>query len=126
MAKKFTFYGKTPEELEKMSLEDFVKLIPSRMRRSLKRGLSHGQKKLLEKIKRSNKPARTHERQTVIVPEMLGKQVAIHQGKTWEVVDITAEKLGHRLGEFSQTRGKVGHSSPGVGATKGSKHTSKK
>ncbi|MFH0829619.1 MAG: 30S ribosomal protein S19 [Candidatus Aenigmatarchaeota archaeon] len=121
MVKIFSYKGKSIEELQKMSLEDFSKLLPSRQRRSLRRGMTPLEKKVLEKIRTSKKPVRTHEREMIIVPEMVGKKMSIHAGKDWVALDITAEMLGHRLGEFALTRKKVQHSSPGVGATRSSK-----
>jgi len=122
MAKIFTFKGKTIEELQKMSLEDFSKLIPSRQRRALLRGFSKEEKKFLERIRKSaDKPVRTHLREMIIIPEMVFKKVLVHNGNTWIGVDIKPEMVGHRLGEFALTRKRVMHSSPGVGATKASK-----
>lgn len=121
MVKIFTFKGKTIEELQKMSLEDFSKLIPSRQRRALLRGFSKEEKKFLEKFRKSNKPVRTHLREMIIVPEMVFKKVLVHNGNSWIGVDIKPEMVGHRIGEFALTRKKVMHSSPGVGATKSSK-----
>lgn len=127
MAKKiFTLKGKTIEELQKLSLEEFSKLLPSRQKRSLLRGLTESQKKFVTKIRKSQKPARTHCRDIIIIPEMVGKKIMIHSGKEWKSIDIQAEMLGHRLGEFVMTRGRVAHSSPGLGATKSSKFTALK
>jgi len=121
MARIFLYKGKTVEDLQKMSLEEFAKLVPSRERRSLLRGFNDIEKKFLEKLRKSEKPVRTHLREMVIIPEMLFKKVSIHNGKEWILLDIKAEMLGHRLGEFALTRKKVLHSAPGVGATKSSK-----
>lgn len=136
MPKIFTFKGKTLEELQKMSLEEFSKLLPSRQRRSLLRGLTPEQKKLLEKMRKREamdsykKPGeaanikkiiKTHVRDLVILPEMADKTIAVHNGKDWVIVKIIPEMIGRKLGEFSLTRKKVLHSSPGVGATKSSK-----
>ncbi|MEM5782177.1 MAG: 30S ribosomal protein S19, partial [Candidatus Aenigmatarchaeota archaeon] len=116
MAKVFTFHGKTLEELQKMSLEEFAKLLPSRQRRRLLRGFNEKEKKFLEKLRKSDKPVKTHLRDFVIIPEIVGKKVLVHNGNTWVGVDIKQEMLGHRLGEFALTRKKVVHSAPGVGA----------
>ncbi len=126
MAKKeLTFKGKTVEELQKMSLSDFMKLVPSRQRRSLKRGFTDAQKRLLEKVKKARegkikKPIKTHCRDIVIVPDMIGVSLLIHNGKEWVPLVVTYEYLGSYLGEYAQTRKKVTHSSPGIGATKSS------
>jgi len=121
MAKVFKYKGKTLEELQKMPLEEFAKLLPARQRRSLKRGFTVQQKKLLERIRKKGKPVKTHVRSMIIIPEMIGKRVLVHNGKEWVAVDIRPEMLGHRLGEFAPTRKRVIHSAPGVGATRSSK-----
>lgn len=124
MAKIFTFRGKTAEELQKLSLEEFAKMLPSRQRRALlKRGLTEEEKKVFKKFRKSRgKFIKTHARDMIIVPEMIGLKFGIHNGKEWVTTDIKPEMVGHRLGEFAQTRRRVMHSSPGVGATKSSKY----
>jgi len=117
----FNYKGKTIEELKKMSIEDFARLVPARQRRTLMRGFTEIQKKFLKKLRKSEKPVRTHCREMIIIPEMVYKKVMVYNGKEWISVDIKPEMLGYRLGEFSLTRKKVMHSSPGVGATRSSK-----
>jgi len=128
MAKVFYFHGKTWEEIKGMSLEEFMKLLPSRKRRSLKRGLNDSQKILLKTIRNAkpDKMIRTHVRSMIIVPEMVGKRFMVHDGKDWNIVDVLPEMLGHYLGEFSLTRERVTHSGPGIGATRGTKFISVK
>lgn len=131
MAKELTYRGKTAEELQALSLKEFAELLPSRHRRSLTRGFTDLQKRLLEKIKKfkegkKKKPIKTHCRNMVILPEMLGLIIHVHRGKDFVPVEITVEKLGHYLGEFRMTRQKVSHSAPGVGATKSSASASVK
>lgn len=121
MVKIFKYKGKTIEELQKMSLEGFARLLPSRQRRTLLRGFNDKQKKFLEKLRKSEKPVRTHLREMIIIPEMIFKKVLIYNGKEWLLIDIKPEMIGHRLGEFAPTRKRVLHSSPGVGATRSSK-----
>ncbi len=125
MPKKFTYRGYTLEELQKMPLEKVAELLPSRQRRSLLRGLTPEEKKLLEKIreykeKKMESPIKTHCRDMIILPEMVGVKVAVHNGKEFTVFEILPEMIGHRLGEFSQTRKKVTHGTPGIGATRSS------
>lgn len=117
---EFTYRGKTIEELKKLSIEEFAELVNSRTRRSLKRGLSTDEKKLLEKI-RGDKTVRTHLRQMIILPEMVNKQVMVHSGKEFKSFEILPEMLGHCFGEYAPTRRLVKHGSAGVGATKSSK-----
>ena len=127
MAREFYYKGKTPDELKEMTLEEFSRIIPSRSRRSLKRGFTERQKKLIEQVKKEpEKFHKTHERDLVIVPSIIGANLGIFNGKEFLRVAVTPEMVGHRLGEFSLTRGRVKHSNPGAGATRGSKHISLK
>jgi len=121
MAKIFTLKGRTIEDLQKMNLEEFAKILPARQRRTLLRGLSNKHKKLLDKLRKSDKPVRTHIRTMIILPEMVDKKVMVHNGKDWIQVIIRPEMVGRRLGEFTLTRKRVVHSAPGVGATRSSK-----
>src|SRR3989344_8378687 len=103
MAKKFTFRGKSLEELQAMTLEEFSKLLVSRQRRSLKRGFTKVEKKLLEKVRKNkgkDKLLRTHAREMVIVPEMIGAKIGIYTGKEYKSVILTESMIGHVLGEF--------------------------
>jgi small subunit ribosomal protein S19 len=125
MVREFTYRGYTLEQLQQMSMDEFIKLLPSRQRRSLKRGLTEAQRKLLEKVRKYkrlgiNKPIRTHARDMVILPEMVGTTIAVHNGKEFVPVEIVPEMIGHRLGEFAITNKRVIHGRPGVGATKSS------
>ncbi|MBD3204596.1 30S ribosomal protein S19 [Candidatus Woesearchaeota archaeon] len=121
MAKKeFTYRGKTIDELKKMSLLEFAELLPSRQRRKIKRGISEEQKKVLEKIKLQDKNIRTHCRDMIVVPEMVGHMIKIYTGKQFVPITIQNEMLGHYIGEFAQTRSSVAHNAPGVGATRSS------
>lgn len=117
---EFNYHGKKPEELVNMSLKDFSILIPSRQRRSLKKGLSLAQKNLLRKLKVSKKPVKTHLRDAVVLPEMVGKIIHVYNGKEYFPVRVEADMIGHFLGEFSLSRKSVKHSAPGIGATKSS------
>jgi small subunit ribosomal protein S19 len=119
---KFTYKGKSAEELEKLSIEDFSRLLTSRARRSLKRGLTATQKKLLEDIRKGpQKFHKTHNREMVIIPEMLGAKLGVYNGKEFVSIEIRDYMLGHRLGEYALSRKQVKHSAPGFGATKSSK-----
>ena len=127
MAKKVQYRGKTPEELRQMTAEEFSKLLKSRARRSLRRA-SARYRKLLEKVRKAaveekvDKVLKTHIRDAVILPDWVGLKFGIHNGKEFKTVEIRTEMIGHRLGEFSHTTGRVAHSGPGVGATRGSKY----
>jgi small subunit ribosomal protein S19 len=121
MAKKeFTFYGKKLEELKGMGIQEFAALLPSRRRRTLTRGFTDAQKAFLEKLRKGHQNLKTHCRDMIILPEMIGKTIKVYNGKEFVAVIITEEMLGHVLGEFAQTRGSVKHNAPGIGATRSS------
>jgi small subunit ribosomal protein S19 len=109
----------------KMDLNEFIKLIPARQRRTMNRGAMKTYRQLIEKIKRAKqgsykKPIKTQARDMVVIPEMIGTMIHIHNGKTYAPLQVTIEMLGHYLGEFTLTRERVKHSAPGIGATKSS------
>ncbi|MFH1237636.1 MAG: 30S ribosomal protein S19 [Candidatus Aenigmatarchaeota archaeon] len=119
---KFEFRGKSFDEISKLTMEEFSNMLKSRQRRSLKRGMTDRQKKLLEKIRKNhNKFHRTRERDMVILPEMIGTKIGVYNGREYVILEMKADMLGHRLGEFSPTRKQVKHSAPGFGATRSSK-----
>lgn len=124
MARKFLFRGFEFDELEKIPLEEFINLLNARQKRTLKRGLTERQKKLLEKIRKykgQDKLIRTKCRDMIILPEMVGAKIGIHDGKEYKSVMVVPEMVGHYLGEFALTRKRVMHSAPGFGATRSSK-----
>ena len=59
---------------------------------------------------KSKKPIKTWSRSSTIVPPMIGLTIAVHNGKDHIPVYITADMIGHKLGEFSMTRTFKGHS----------------
>jgi small subunit ribosomal protein S19 len=107
-------------------MDDFIKLLPSKERRSLLRVPPDEQRKLREKIRKFRRDPekrgtiKTHIRETVILPEMVGLTIHVHNGKEFIPVEIIPEKLGHRLGEFAITNKKVAHGIPGIGASRSS------
>jgi small subunit ribosomal protein S19 len=121
MAKELTWRGKSEEEVKNMDLKEFMELVTSRKRRSLKRGFTEAQKSLLKKIEADDKNIKTHCRNMIILPSMIGKLIKTYNGKEFVPLTITFEMIGHTLGEFSHSRKSVSHSSAGVGATRSSK-----
>ena len=120
MAKEVLWRGKTLEDVKKLSLKEFASFLPARVRRSLNRGFTEQQKILLENLRKGKRDPKTHCRDMIIVPEMVGKKIKVHNGKEFFMIIITEDMLGHRLGEFAMTRKRVGHSAPGIGATRSS------
>ena len=117
---EYTYRGKTISELQELSLEEFAELLPSRERRSIKRGFTDGQKKVLHEFKEGKK-VKTHHRDMIVLPEMIGQTIEVYNGKEFVSVDLQPEMVGHRFGEFAPTRSRVTHGSAGVGATRSSK-----
>ncbi|RJS87449.1 30S ribosomal protein S19 [Candidatus Bathyarchaeota archaeon] len=122
MPREFLYRGFTIDELRAMPMDDFIKLLPSRQRRSLRRGLTPAQRIFLEKLRSTppDKPLRTHCRDMIILPEMVGRTIFVHNGKDFVPVRITEKMIGHYLGEFAITNKPVKHGRPGVGASRSS------
>ena len=128
MPREFKYRGYTIEQLQSMSMDEFISLLPSRQRRSLLRGLSPEQKTLLTKIRQAKEAMRqgkrmlikTHCRDMVILPEMVGLTIHVHNGKEFVPVEIKPEMIGHYLGEFAITNKPVKHGTPGIGASRSS------
>lgn len=121
------FCGLTLEQLKELSLKDFSDYIPARSRRTILRHpeiIERFLKSAEEKISRKKK-VKTHLRDLIIVPKMVGMNVQVYNGKAFEDILIDIEMVGHRLGEFALTRQKVNHSAAGIGATRGSKAAKK-
>ena len=127
--RKFKYRNKTLEELLNMSLDEFVQLLPARQRRSLMRGFTKAQIKLLAKIRKilrdpelaKKTVIKTRVRDMIILPEMVGLTFAVYNGKEYIQFKVTPEMIGHRLGELSPTTKKVTHGEPGLKATKSSR-----
>ncbi len=122
---EFKFHGKAFEEIAKMDMTDFIKLLPSRQRRSLKRESLKRYEPFFKKLELAKKgirkkPVKTHARDMIVLPQMVGMTLQIFNGKEFIPVMITKEMLGHFFGEFALTRRRVEHSAPGIGATKSS------
>ena len=132
MARKiFKYHGYTLEELKEMSLEELIKLFPARQRRSLKRGFLPRQQIVLDKMRKlkenegktkGGKPIviKTHCRDMIVLPEMVGTKFGIYNGKGFVEVEFTPEMIGSYFGEFAPTRQRVQHGDPGMGATRSS------
>jgi small subunit ribosomal protein S19 len=118
---EFTFRGKTIDELKQMNLNQFAELLDARGRRKINRGLRENEKKMLQDLEEKD-TVRTHERDMIIVPAMVGKTVEVYDGQDFVTVEVEEEMLGHYLGEFAKTRKRVEHSAPGLGATRSSQH----
>ena len=124
ITKKDVLYrGKTLDYMKTLDVRESTKFLPSRSRRTILRNFNTIENfiKRCEKKISLNKRIRTHKRDIVIVPKLVGLTIAIHSGKIFQDVIILPEMIGHRLGEFVATRSKVNHGAAGIGATKGSR-----
>jgi len=109
-------------------MDEFISLLPSRQRRSLLRGLTPEQRILLEKLREVKEEQKkggevtikTHVRDMIILPEMAGMKILVHNGKEFLPVEIKPEMIGHYLGEFAVTNRPVRHGTPGIGASRSS------
>lgn len=138
--RKFTYRGRTLDEILAMPLEDFAKLLPARQRRSIIRilqGKDPERKKFLEKVRslrraliegKTDKEVviKTHLRNMPVIPEMIGLTFGVHNGKEYVQIKVTPEMVGHYLGEFALTTKIVKHGEPGLKATKSSLHVEAK
>lgn len=126
----FQYRGVELDKLLDISQEELVKLFRARQRRKFRRGVSKREKHLLKKLRKAKKecpqgekpkPVPTHLRDMVIIPEMIGSIVAVHNGKQYTSVEIKPEMIGYYLGEFSITYKHTRHGKPGIGATHSSR-----
>ncbi|CAD8043867.1 unnamed protein product [Paramecium primaurelia] len=132
--KKFTYRGLQLEELVKLPMDKLVEQFRARQRRRISNQGEkvHAFQNLMKKIRKSKKetlpgekpkPVKTHQRNTIVVPEMVGSIVGVYNGRQFSNVEIKFDMIGRYLGEFSLTYKPTRHGKPGVGATKGSQHT---
>jgi small subunit ribosomal protein S19 len=125
MPKEFRYKGYSLEQLQSMSTESMLKLLPSRARRSLNRGVSDEKRKLLEDTRTAKEgklegQIKTHARDMIVLPSMVGLTIAVHNGKEFVPLVIKPEMIGRYLGEFVITNKKVVHGTPGIGASRSS------
>ena len=83
------------------------------MARSLKKGpfIDHH---LMDKVEKAvstkdKRPIKTWSRRSMVVPDMIGLTIAVHNGRQHMPVFVTENMIGHKLGEFAQTRTFRGH-----------------
>jgi len=129
LVREFKFKGYTPEQLQSLSIENLLPLLNARQRRSLDKRVStymnDDKRKLREKVKLAREGKlrgnlRTHARDMIILPDMVGLTIHIHNGKEFTQVSIKPEMIGHYLGEYAITNKRVQHGAPGVGSSRSS------
>ncbi len=120
--KEFLYRGKSLEEVQKMSLDEFIELLPARARRTVTRGMMDKNPRFFRHLDRGDGVIKTHSRELVVLPSMISKTISIHDGKSFVDVPVTIEMVGHKIGEFAPTRKTTKHTGVGVGATRSSKY----
>jgi len=128
MPKEFTYRGYNLEQLQSLSMDEFIRLLPSRHRRSLQRGLTTEQQNFLRNVREAKTAmdkgqsvvVKTHSRDMIILPEMAGVTILLHSGKEFVTVEVTPQMIGHYLGEYAITNKPVRHGQPGIGASRSS------
>ncbi|MGD0145848.1 MAG: 30S ribosomal protein S19 [Nitrososphaerales archaeon] len=125
MPKEFRYRGRSIEELSSMSTEALLELLPSRARRSLNRGVSEEKRKILEDARaikegRLQGQIKTHARDMIVLPSMVGLTIGVHNGKEFVPLEVKPEMIGRYLGEFVITNKKVVHGTPGIGSSRSS------
>jgi small subunit ribosomal protein S15e len=127
---KFTYRGLELEQLLELNDAKFAEMVHARARRRMMRGMKKKSKALMKKLRKAKKdvkvgekPAtvKTHLRDCLIVPEMIGSVVGIYNGKQFNAVELKGEMIGHYLAEFSLSYKPVRHGRPGIGATHSSR-----
>ncbi|KAI5808158.1 ribosomal protein S19-domain-containing protein [Peziza echinospora] len=128
--KKFSYRGVDLDQLLDLGSAELRDLVHARARRRFDRGLKRKPMGLIKKLRKSKKEAKpnekpdlvkTHLRDMIIVPEMIGSIVGVYSGKEFNQVEIRPEMVGHYLGEFSISYKPVKHGRPGIGATHSSR-----
>ncbi|KAG8932738.1 ribosomal protein S15 [Tulasnella sp. 418] len=126
----FSYRGIELDKLLDLSTEEVSTLVHARARRRFQRGLKRKPMGLIKKLRKAKKEAppnekpatvKTHLRDMLVVPEMIGSVVGIYNGKVFNSVEIKPEMVGHYLGEFSISYKPVRHGRPGIGATHSSR-----
>jgi len=109
------------DKLLDLSNEELMNLLNCRQRRKMKRGLKRKPAALMRKLRKAKKdlgpmdkpePVRTHLRDMIILPEMIGSIIGVYNGKTFNQVEIKPEMIGRYLGEFSVTYKPIHHGRP--------------
>ena len=131
--KKQIYRGVEIDKLLEMEYMEVVSMFKSGQRRRAKHGMHPKYDRLVKKIKTSvkntphgekPKAVKTHLRNAIVMPEMVGGIAEVYSGKYWNPVEIKADMCGQYLAEYSMSYKPVKHGKVGHGATRGSKFVS--
>mmetsp|Transcript_50540 Transcript_50540/g.109714 ORF Transcript_50540/g.109714 Transcript_50540/m.109714 type:complete len:144 (+) Transcript_50540:92-523(+) len=122
--RKFSYRGVDLDKLVDMSNQDLMELFRARQRRKFSRGIKRAPITLLKKLRKAKRDTaygekpeavKTHLRNMVIVPEMIGSVVGVYSGKQFINVEVKPDMIGHYLAEFSITYKPIRHGRGGSG-----------
>jgi len=122
--RKYSYRGIDLDKLLDMSNQDLMELFRARARRKFSRGIKRAPITLLKKLRKAKRETaygekpeavKTHLRNMIIVPEMIGSVVAVYNGKQFINVEIKPDMIGHYLAEFSITYKPIRHGKAGKG-----------
>ncbi|KAM5460903.1 ribosomal protein S15 [Microsporum canis] len=108
--RKFSYRGIDLDQLLDLSSEQLRDVVHARARRRFNRGLKRKPMGLIKKLRKAKQEAKpnekpdlvkTHLRDMIVVPEMIGSVIGIYSGKEFNQVEIKPEMVGHYLAEFS-------------------------
>lgn len=129
--RKFSYRGVDFEEIQDMKFSEFAKLLPSKLRRKVKRGMSEKEVKLIKDCMEAKNAVQnsherpeivnTHARFSIIWPSMVGNIVGVHVGNGYFPLEIKQEMIGYLLSDFTPTRVHPKHGKPGIGISSNSK-----
>jgi small subunit ribosomal protein S15e len=128
--RKFSYRGIELDNLLDLSSDQLRDVVHARARRRINRGLKRRPMGLIKKLRKAKQEAKpnekpdtvkTHLRDMIVVPEMIGSVIGIYSGKEFNQVEIKPEMVGHYLAEFSISYKPVKHGRPGIGATHSSR-----
>ena len=124
--RKFTYRGIELDALLDMGTDELVQQFTARPRRRFQRGLKRKPLALIKKLRKAKKEAtpgerpeavRTHLRNMIVIPEMIGSVIGVYNGKSFNQVEVKPDMVGSYLGEYSITYKPTTHGRPGIGAT---------
>ncbi|KAL8365925.1 hypothetical protein RB595_004619 [Gaeumannomyces hyphopodioides] len=128
--RKFSYRGIDLDQLLDLTSDQLRDVVHARARRRINRGLKRKPMGLIKKLRKAKQEAKpnekpdlvkTHLRDMIVVPEMIGSVIGIYSGKEFNQVEIKPEMVGHYLAEFSISYKPVKHGRPGIGATHSSR-----
>ena len=131
--KKQIYRGIELDKLLELNTAEVVAMFKSGQRRRFHHGMHPKYDRLIKKLRTAvkntpygekPKPVKTHLRNAIIMPDMVGSVCEVYSGKYWTPVEIKAEMIGQYLAEFSMSYKPVKHGKVGHGATRSSKFVS--